>query len=98
MREEFEAWAATVPLGLAGEKRIAWLTWQAAVAWEREEVAKECDAISEDQYALYKGRTPYTGSEPGRANPHTDGMSDGAAKCANAIRARRVRWPDGDEK
>ena len=58
----------------------------AAVAAERERCAKVCDAIAEDKWALYKGRAPYTGKEPGRASDHTQGQSDGADQCADAIR------------
>jgi hypothetical protein len=52
-----------------------------------EECAGVCDDIEIDRWNLYKGRTPYTGSEDGRANPHVEGMSDGAGNCATAIRA-----------
>lgn len=55
---------------------------------EREECAKVCDAISTDKWALYKGHKPYTGQEPGRAADFTQGQSDGADLCEQAIRAR----------
>ena len=58
----------------------------AAVAAERERCAKVCDAIAEDKWALYKGRKPYTGKEPGRASDVVLGQSDGADQCADAIR------------
>ena len=51
-----------------------------------EEAIKACDAIGTDQRALYKGRAPYKGTEPGRADPHVDGKSDGAWECEEAIR------------
>lgn len=51
-----------------------------------ERCAQECDAISADKWALYKGRSPYTGIERGRADPDTQGQSDGADECATAIR------------
>ena len=60
----------------------------AAVECEREACAKVCDSISEDQWALYKGRPPYTGKELERASEYTQGKSDGAEVCAAAIRAR----------
>lgn len=53
----------------------------------REECAVICDAIETDKFALYKGRSPYTGQDPGRADPYTNGESDGAGQCATAIRA-----------
>lgn len=56
------------------------------LAQERERCAKVCQQIAADRRALYKGRTPYTGSEDGRADPHTDGESDGTEMCADAIR------------
>jgi len=58
------------------------------VAAEREACAKVADSISEDQWALYKGRPPYTGQELERASDYTQGKSDGAEVCAAAIRAR----------
>lgn len=57
-------------------------------AAEREECAKVCEAISLDKWALYKGHKPYTGQEPGRAADFTQGQSDGAELCEQAIRAR----------
>ena len=60
----------------------------ALLAAEREACAKVCDDISEDQWALYKGRPPYTGQELERASEYTQGKSDGAEVCAAAIRAR----------
>ena len=57
-------------------------------AAEREECAKVCEAISTDKWALYKGHKPYTGQEPGRAADFTQGQSDGAELCEQAIRAR----------
>ena len=59
-----------------------------AKAEEREACAKVADSISEDQWALYKGRPPYTGKELERASDYTQGKSDGAEVCAAAIRAR----------
>ena len=56
--------------------------WEAAL----EQAAKACDAIGIDQRSLYKGRAPYNGTEPGRADPHVDGKSDGAWECEEAIR------------
>lgn len=58
-------------------------------AYER--AAKVCDDISVDRFRLYKGRPPYTGSEPGRADPSVQGQSDGADDCADAIRALIVK-------
>ncbi|MBR7900747.1 hypothetical protein [Burkholderia multivorans] len=51
-----------------------------------EECAKVCDEYAADQWSLYKGRAPYTGSEPGRADPDVQGRSDGADVCASHIR------------
>lgn len=96
-REAFEAfvtgngeWPAAAEMGNGKYKLYstsqAFLAWQAATAAERERCAKRCDAIAEDKWALYKGRAPYTGKEPGRASDHTQGQSDGADQCADAIR------------
>lgn len=68
------------------EARLAWLVWQVATTAERERCVKACDAIAEDKWALYKGRPPYTGKEPGRASDYVQGQSDGADQCADAIR------------
>ena len=91
--EAWKAWCAT-----AGTDRLAdeftldnsshgkafSFAWGAA----HEACAKVCDSISEDQWALYKGRSPYTGKEIERASDYTQGKSDGAEVCAAAIRAR----------
>lgn len=58
---------------------------KAATERERERAAAVCDKLSEDYRDAYKGRT-----EPidrgALYNPHTDGLSDGAGECADAIR------------
>ena len=62
---------------------------KAAVKQAREDALEEakqaCEAISVDRWSLYKGRAPYTGKESGRADPDTQGQSDGADACAAAI-------------
>ena len=86
-REAFEAWAReegyhslfNYPLGLS--------LWQAACAWQKEKDAKLCEAYAIDRRALYKGRPPYTGQEPGRYDPYTEGASDAADLCAEKIRS-----------
>lgn len=55
-------------------------------AAERERCAQVCDAIEARYWALYKGRPPYTGKEPGRASDFVQGQSGGAWECAAAIR------------
>ncbi|MCA8338309.1 DUF551 domain-containing protein [Burkholderia multivorans] len=55
-----------------------------------EECAKVCDEYAADQWSLYKGRAPYTGSEPGRADPDVQGRSDGADVCAERIRSLKT--------
>ncbi|UUX38846.1 hypothetical protein NTJ56_08600 [Burkholderia contaminans] len=55
-----------------------------------EECAKVCDEYAADQWSLYKGRAPYNGSEPGRADPDVQGRSDGADVCAERIRALKT--------
>lgn len=88
-REAFEKW-------FQGEQGVpyecmfsfAWQAWQAATAIEREACANVCDEIEQDRYALFKGRPPYTGREEGRADNYVNGESDGAGRCADAIRNR----------
>ena len=83
-REAFEAWDEAH----RGEPtQTRWGAWQAATAAERERCAKVCEAYAIDQHALYKGKPPYTGKEPGRYSPYTEGMSDGADVCADKIRS-----------
>jgi hypothetical protein len=65
----------------------AWLAWQAATAAALERAAVACEVIENDRWALYKGRPPYTGAEPGRADNYVQGESGGAGLCAEAIRA-----------
>ena len=52
-----------------------------------ERAAIACESIETDKWSLYKGRPPYTGTEPGRADNYVQGESDGAGQCASAIRA-----------
>jgi len=68
------------------EKGVA--GYMEAVKLEREDCAKVCDAYEVDQWNLYKGRAPHNGTEEGRADPHIQGVSDGAGYCADLIRAR----------
>ena len=73
--------AAQVPLKEAFE--AGYLAGKAA---QREIDAGICDAIEDDKHRAYKGIDPHPKHGPHRADPHTDGMSDGAATCAAAIR------------
>ena len=61
--------------------------WQAACAWRKEKDAKLCEAYAIDRHALYKGKPPYTGKEPGRYDPYTEGASDAADLLADKIRS-----------
>lgn len=64
---------------------------QEPVAWKWHQAPVKTqwgDDIGEDLWSLYKGRSPYTGKEEGRADMHVQGKSDGADECAAAIRAR----------
>ncbi|MCA8237694.1 hypothetical protein [Burkholderia cenocepacia] len=101
-REMFEAWVdarkgSSLRSGFDGTLdyplgNIMWEVWQAGrrTTPDREaiieECAKVCDEYSIDRFALFKGRKPYTGREPGRADPYYDGASDGADRCAQLIR------------
>lgn len=73
-----------------------WIVWQASrrTTPDRDaiidECAKVCDEYAADQWSLYKGRAPYNGSEPGRADPDVQGRSDGADVCAERIRALKT--------
>ena len=86
-REAFEAWAGKrEKYHTTREWDAMHRAWQAATAATQERCAKACDAIAEDKWALYKGRSPYTGKEPGRASDYVQGQSAGADQCADAIR------------
>lgn len=54
--------------------------WNAAIA----AAAACCDQIETAHWGNYKKLPP---SDPRRANPHEEGLCDGAGECANAIRA-----------
>lgn len=69
-------------------ERFFHLAYAAGAAAEREACAVLCDDIEVERWALFKGRTPHTGQEEGRASNYVQGESDGAGKCAAAIRAR----------
>ena len=69
-------------------KRVTEIAWSNGEEVEREACALACEAIEIDQWSLYKGRPPYTGKELERASEYTQGMSDGAGQCHQAIRAR----------
>jgi hypothetical protein len=58
-------------------------------AHEREACAKICDNYSFDRRDFYKGRGLYANRTVRDCyNPHTDGESDGAGYCADAIRSQ----------
>lgn len=87
-REEFEAWLRTpCPDDYKCDPKWAAYIWQAATAAALERAAVACEVIENDRWALYKGRPPYTGAEPGRADNYVQGESGGAGSCASAIRA-----------
>ena len=93
-REAFEAWVNRDGGYLNDSddtarvaRTIAWRAWQAACAWQKEKDAKLCEAYAIDRHALYKGKPPYTGKEPGRYDPYTEGASDAADLLADKIRS-----------
>jgi hypothetical protein len=79
-REAFEAWAERWgPTSVAS----AWAAWQAAVAFEREECAKVCDAANQQWLELAKTCDVAGASEANRAYM--------AYELASAIRARGTK-------
>ncbi|CAG4889582.1 hypothetical protein [Paraburkholderia gardini] len=107
-REQFETWAKTCGYKLdkfTDNSSRQWYVdkktaaafdgWQASRRVALEESAKACDEIASDCWSLYKGRAPYTGREPGRADPGVQGESDGADKCAVAIRKLATETNNG---
>lgn len=49
--------------------------------------AEACEKVEADMWAAYKGQPPWSSRNPLRGDPHTQGVSDGAGRCAKAIRA-----------
>lgn len=84
-REAFEEWFYARWPEFAHPTTSAFEIWQAATAAERERCAKMCDAICDDQWSKYKGMPPNE-KHPARGNVYTEGVSDGADLCADAIR------------
>lgn len=96
MREQFEAraseWGFDLRRGVDRDYEVettdaAWGAWQVATQVALELAAEICEAYSEDQWSLYKGRSPYTGQEEGRADADVQGRSNGADVCEERIRA-----------
>lgn len=69
-------------------ERLVAVAEQRAAVVEREACAEMCDAIADDKHAQFKGRPPHEPNNPHRADPYTEGESDGADLCAAAIRKR----------
>ena len=76
--ENKDVWSYSKDLHMAEVERVRRETVEAC--------AKVCDDYSDDKWRLYKGRSPYNGTEQGRADPDTQGHSDGASNCADKIR------------
>lgn len=88
-REKFACQYSKLPIAEFRIEDFFQAAYDAGASAEREACAQVADRISEDQWALYKGRPPYTGKELERASDYTQGKSDGAEVCAAAIRARK---------
>lgn len=61
-----------------------------------EDATRVCETIENEEWDHYKGR----GSGPDRAkraDPHVQGVSDGACQCATAIRALGGAAPTGEQ-
>lgn len=65
-REAFEVWHAEWRARVSARDPTPTEAWFAACAWRKEKDAKLCEAYAIDRHALYKGKPPYTGKEPGR--------------------------------
>ncbi|MBY4730786.1 hypothetical protein K6V90_09600 [Cupriavidus pauculus] len=93
MRAEFIAWmTGTYPDVYAKEaaevycehNHISWLAWQASRKQAVGECAAVCDKINDDEWHAFK-KAPL--DDQRRGGDYTQGKSDGAADCADAIRA-----------
>lgn len=90
-KEQITAWARAAGFAHCEHYSGGWMATimrlaQMVAAAKRDACVMACDKISADQWALFKGRAPYTGREEGRASEYVQGKSDGADDCANAIR------------
>lgn len=100
MRAEFEDWYSALIGKTANLMRndayydrprygnaktdIAWLAWQASRKQAVGECAAVCDKINDDEWHAFK-KAPL--DDQRRGGDYTQGKSDGAADCADAIRA-----------
>ena len=83
----------------------AWSIWKAATDAALERAAVACEVIENDRWALYKGRPPYTGAEPGRADNYVfpagmpDACEHGDQGCTDIIKRDKtnVLLPDNAE-
>jgi hypothetical protein len=67
-----------------GARRVA-----EAVAAERKACETICEGVHGENWRDFK-----RGNGPGRGNPHTEGLADGAGECADRIRARSTHTTD----
>lgn len=90
-REAFEKHVADRMFILTRDEHGAYTSFATHLGWElwkaaTERAANACDEIAADRWNLYKGRSPYSGREEGRASSQTQGENLGAEACASAIR------------
>lgn len=81
--EAFKTWAEDYFAG--PQREIACLAWLAATEAERERCAEVCDEICDAHWAIFKGLPPHT-AHPARGYTYSQGVSEGAGSCSDAIR------------
>ena len=88
----FQHWWLALRAPFADQEAFARAAWQAAVEHERAACELVCTQIATSHRARHQG----CGEMEDRQaiySPHTEGLSDGASDCADAIRARSALSP-----
>jgi len=84
----FQRWWLARREPFADQEEAARSAWQAAIEHEREACELACKEIATTHRARYQGCADMLDREA-VCNPYTDGLSDGASDCADALRARK---------
>ena len=88
----FQRWWLALREPFADQEESARSAWQAAIEHEREACELVCKEIASTHRARYQGCADMVDRDA-MYNPHTEGLSDGASDCADAIRARSALSP-----
>jgi hypothetical protein len=89
---DFQRWWVALPEPFADQEALARSVWQAAIEHERQACEWVCKEIAMMHRARYQGCTNIV-DRHAMYDPYTEGLSDGASDCADAIRARSAPSP-----